>query len=476
LLSEALEFTLVAGRPREYFEAHYERDWFARLGIAGDHDYIAKFLAAGTTPNGVFGAKIHWHQFVHLRAKLGAQQTDARAYLDVLRATFPDLRFIFLTRRDKVLQGVSYYRAQRTDRWHSLQPEGHVASESSSSDVAFDFAEIDRWVTRYTEDERRWSRFFEAVDVEPIEVVYEDLVVSYSPTVRSILDDLKIAMPQGMDVGPPRLRKLGDRVSDEWADRYRTMKWAAPAIRPMAERCYFIATTPRTGGFLLAEALESTDLAGRPREYFDHGFKERWCDERGIVAEAEYFRSVAAAGTTPNGVFGAKVLWHQFEYLLDRLRRAAGAGTPNVELLRQAFPGLRYIFLTRRDKIRQAISYDRAIRSGIWWSVAEQGDVQSPGSLTAVPPPFDFAEIDYWVTRLTQFEAAWRRHFKRLGVVPFEVAYEDLADNYDAVAKDVLAHLDLSPHVAVAAPRLQKQADEVTEEWVDRYRQINEQT
>ena len=35
-----------------------------------------KFLAPGMTPNGVFGAKVHWHQFVHLTTKL---RSDSRA-------------------------------------------------------------------------------------------------------------------------------------------------------------------------------------------------------------------------------------------------------------------------------------------------------------------------------------------------------------------------------------------------------------
>ena len=141
------------------------------------------------------------------------------------------------------------------------------------------------------------------------------------------------------------------------------------------------------------------------------------------------------------------------------------------ELLRRAFPDLRYVFLTRRDKIRQAVSYDRAIRSGVWWSTAAtaKGNGQPQ-----VPPPFDFEQIDEWVTRLCQFESSWRRHFKRMGVVPFEIAYEDLVGAYESTVRAILLFLDLSfaNDVKVAAPRLQRQADEVTEEWVARYRRI----
>jgi LPS sulfotransferase NodH len=127
--------------------------------------------------------------------------------------------------------------------------------------------------------------------------------------------------------------------------------------------------------------------------------------------------------------------------------------------------------LTRRDKIRQAISYDRAIRSGHWWSIAATADGNGQPQ---VLPPFDFEQIDLWVMRLCQFESCWRRHFKRMGVVPFEIAYEDLVAGYDGTISAILGFLDLpfSKDLIVAPPRLERQADRITEEWVLRYRRI----
>jgi trehalose 2-sulfotransferase len=144
--------------------------------------------------------------------------------------------------------------------------------------------------------------------------------------------------------------------------------------------------------------------------------------------------------------------------------------------LRRTFPDLRYVFLTRKDKIRQAVSYDRAIRSGVWWSIPNEanrsGESPTPASVNA--PPFDFERIDEWVTRLTEFDANWRRHFKRTGIEVFEVAYEDLVESYESTVLTVLRYLDLpvSAGLQVAPPRLQKQADDVTEEWIRRYQEL----
>ena len=305
-------------------------------------------------------------------------------------------------------------------------------------------------------------------------MVYEEFLETYESTVLAILRNLDIPTPDGMDFTPPRLQKLGNELSEEWAGRYRALKWPPRPPRGTARLSYFICTTPRTGGFLLAEALESTGIAGRPREYFDRVFEQNWCESLAVASNAEYIEKALAAGTTPNGVFGAKVLWHQLEHLLEKLRLIQGNGLSDLELLRRTFPDLRYVFLTRKDKLRQAVSYDRAIRSGIWWSIPVNAGPPTSESPSVPAPPFTFETIDDWVIRLTEFESNWRRHFKRIGVEPFEVAYEDLSESYEPTVLAILRYLDLPLSEArkVAPPRLQKQADRVTEEWVQRYREV----
>jgi LPS sulfotransferase NodH len=476
LLSEALEFTSIAGRPREYFEPQYESDWFARLGIKDETECMEKFLAAGATSNGVFGAKVHWHQFGYLRDKLGLARGAFNGDLENLAQTFPGVKFIYLTRRDKVLQAISYVKAIQTDVWHSL-PLGVTGTDATRPPPPapiFDAKEIARWVARFTEDERRWQRYFDIAGIEPYEVVYEDFLESYDSTVRSILQYLGAANTHALNVVAPRLQKLGDETSYDWAGRYRALKRAPQPIRRTPRLSYFISTAPRTGGFLLAEALESTGIAGRPREYFDRAFQRDWHAKLAIESDADSFEKIFAAGTTPNSVFGAKVLWHQFEQLLAQLRLLQGTGLPHIERLNRVFPNLRYVLLTRRDKVRQAISYDRAIRSGVWWSVASPTETQESAS----PPEFVFENIDNWVTRLTEFDACWRRLFKRIGVSALELCYEDLADNCESSVRAVLQHLELPQWdvCPIAPPRLRIQSDAITEDWLERYRQIRQES
>jgi len=478
LLSEALEFTGIAGTPREYFEPAYEQDWFDRLGITADSEYIDKFLAAGATPNGVFGAKVIWHQLTHLKTRLRLIQGNGVSDLELLRRTFPDLRYVFLTRRDKVRQAVSYYKASQTDFWHWLEPDAIANRQipTPSPVPPFDLEQIDHWVNRFTQDEASWCRYFETLGLEPFEVVYEDFHPAYESTVRAVLRYLDIPIPSGMKIHPPRLQKLGDAVSEEWVHRYRELKRPARPVVDPARLSYFLSSTPRTGSFLLAEALQSTQIAGKPREYFDPNFEKQWLEELNITSDTEYFAKIRSAGTTPNGVWSAKVHWHQFVHLTTKLRLIQDHHLSDLELLRLTFADLRYVFLTRRDKVRQAVSYYKAIRTGVWWSIRPNlnGDRQTAESAPVPAPPFDFEQIDYWVTRLTYFESSWRRHFARLGVEPFEVVYEEFVGAYESTVLAILRYLDLpiSEGLKVAPPRLQKQADAVSEEWVQRYREL----
>ncbi len=482
LLAEALESTGIAGRPREFFDPTFEKEWLKELNITSDSEYLDKILWAGTTPNGVFGAKVHWHQFGHLSAKLRSIQGYNWPDLEMLRETFPGLRYIFLTRRDKVRQAVSYYRAIQTRVWWSIRPDAIEGAIPPGEPAPlppvppFDFEQIDHWVNRLAFFEWKWRRHFEKAGVKPFEVVYEDFIESYELNVRAILRHLELPQSEAARIAPPRLQKQADEISEEWVRRYHQLRRPGRIIRRPAFPSYFISCTPRTGSTLLSEALESTQVVGRPKEYFDPGFEEFWWRELGISADNEYLDKILSAGTTLNGVFGAKVHWNQFQHLLKKLRQLHNNAMADLELLRGVFPSLRYVFLTRRDKLRQAISYCRAIQTGVWRR--PRPDLRPNQEASEAPPipapEFDFEQIDHWVTRLTELESNWGRHFTKLGVEPFEVNYEEFVDAYEPTTYAVLGYLGtrINKGIKVAPPRTVKMADEVTEEWVARYRQL----
>ena len=148
-----------------------------------------------------------------------------------------------------------------------------------------------------------------------------------------------------------------------------------------------------------------------------------------------------------------------FAQLLRGIDGMAGRTIP--DLLERAFSGLRYIQITRQDKIRQAISLWKAVQTQAW--KREPGEDGPP----AVEPVFSFRAINYLVRMLTAHDASWDAYFLGLGEEPLKITYEELAESIDAVVRRVLSHLGIPApeQLEIRTPRLSVQADEVSERW-----------
>lgn len=260
---------------------------------------------------------------------------------------------------------------------------------------------------------------------------------------------------------------------------------------------YLVCATPRSGSTLLCHLLDQTGIAGHPEEYFEalrhsglprrpHEYFDR--ERHANIIERLAFREMPDSaprpnplwqpetyeryvdwaihqGMTPNGVFGAKLMWGYLGDFAALLRGIEGlAGLPVPDLLARVFPGLRYIQITRRDKFRQAISLWKAVQTQDWRQDRERRTA-SPAE-----PQFSFRAINYLVRQLTAHDASWDAYFLGLGEQPLKITYEDLAEDPEPVLRSVLAHLGIPApaSVTISAPRLQIQADELSEDWCRR--------
>jgi trehalose 2-sulfotransferase len=215
---------------------------------------------------------------------------------------------------------------------------------------------------------------------------------------------------------------------------------------------YMICSQQRSGSSLLAHMLANTLLAGVPHEYLRQDLIARLKAQWEIETYGEYLRELVARKTSPNGVFGVKVQWNQFALAVD--------GRNPTEL----FPNLSFIHLRREDRVRQAVSWVKAQQTGRWLAVGGR-DVGSP--------EFDRARIDKMIGRIERGEAAWERTFERHGITPYRLTYEEVAADPADKTREVLEFvgIDLPPDVRVEPPVLKRQADELSEEWVARYRE-----
>jgi LPS sulfotransferase NodH len=225
LLCEALKNTGLAGVPEEYFlnnkEGWEDGTWARQNGVKTRAHYLKLVFEKGMTPNGVFGTKVMWNYFQAMLSNL--QELPAYQGMDtpqIMTSVFPNLHYIWIVRRDKVRQAVSWAKAGQTGIYGWTKGETPIPS----LEPVFDFAFIDQLYHLVLEGEARWQKFFEACEVRPFQVVYEDLVEAYEPTALRILENLNIPYPRSLVFGERRLQKQADRLNEAWVEKYLEIK------------------------------------------------------------------------------------------------------------------------------------------------------------------------------------------------------------------------------------------------------------
>jgi trehalose 2-sulfotransferase len=171
----------------------------------------------------------------------------------------------------------------------------------------------------------------------------------------------------------------------------------------LPEVSYLVCASQRSGTELLCRGLAATGVAGCPKEYFlaedpaklpDWGFWEEGPFAAGhdVGDRESYLTLVYRLGSTPNGVFGAKIHWNNLRWALAKFSELARfAGLGRGAILHTAFPNLRVVDVTRRDRVRQAVSWARMAQDGMW--VAPVGQPEPPWPPPAGAPSYNYGLI-----------------------------------------------------------------------------------
>jgi LPS sulfotransferase NodH len=250
-------------------------------------------------------------------------------------------------------------------------------------------------------------------------------------------------------------------------------------------KSYVICTTQRSGSYLLSVGLGDTGVAGYPTERFPPSSQQspvgldqiEWITQPAAGVrydareDAEYVQQVIELGTSPNGVFGVKIHWFQFEDALRRLRAYTGRqGAAPAQILAAAFPNLAYIWLRRRDTVAQAVSWYRAIHSQ---QFVRYRDGSGGGAQDMPEPEFDFNKIRAFISTFRCSDNAWQKFFADHSIRPCIVTYEDFVCSYRSTMRSVLKFLAIEDsNVVIGEPRLEKMSGHASEDWARRYHEI----
>src|SRR4029079_7621853 len=173
-------------------------------------------------------------------------------------------------------------------------------------------------------------------------------------------------------------------------------------------RTYLLASVPRAGSKFFSHLLWRTGYLGAPLAYLNfepagpYGFAAA-----SPQLQHQLWRSVLRRRCSPNGVFGLKAFPPQLHDLQQK----------NPALLQEVIATMlpsdrprRVVYLRRRDRVAQAVSYARADLSGVWRKEQEnEGAAQldySDDALEAAERGIAFQE------------AAWEQMFQELRIEP----------------------------------------------------------
>jgi trehalose 2-sulfotransferase len=199
LLCEALSETSALGHPREYFHSTAMRVEGADNYPSDPELQINKVKTQGATSNGVYGVKVF------------------PSHLDSLNAfdwisPLPNLTYIHLERIDLLGQAISLVKASQTWQWRSVQ--------KAKWRPYYDELHIKTELVRIARAHARWRLFFARKQIEPLHLVYEDLVKNVDAAVHQIAGRMDVKLVTKLEKPIRLMQKQSDIISEEWRERF----------------------------------------------------------------------------------------------------------------------------------------------------------------------------------------------------------------------------------------------------------------
>lgn len=212
------------------------------------------------------------------------------------------------------------------------------------------------------------------------------------------------------------------------------------------------------GTIILSEGRSGTNWVGSLTDSTGVlGHSGEWVDAKNLkvkpqqLSRQQYIDAILENSKTDNNFFMLKMFprhlhWFEMTY-----------GTDLISDLQEDHE-VALIFLKRKDRTRQAISFSRAIQNKSWASFREKKRKEQ----------YDFPQICRCYIGIGKSYAFWQDYLemKRLSHVNF--AYEDLMPNPKPFVEAVAAHAGIS-NVECPPSKLAIQRDEITETWVKQF-------
>ncbi|MFQ3312859.1 MAG: LPS sulfotransferase NodH [Colwellia sp.] len=201
MLGHALHKTHAFGFPLEYANLSNLSEWKKKLNTESLQETIAELKKRRTSPNGVFGIKLHYS---HIK--------EFGGFENVLKC-FPDAYYILLSRENVLQQAVSLSIASQTGGWISGQ-------KLVSNDPKYDFNQIDESLRSIILDTSSWRYTLAANGCNYIEMDFDNVCNNLAVSLQSIASFVNCEIDQNKIPKEQVTKKQSNQRNIEWATQF----------------------------------------------------------------------------------------------------------------------------------------------------------------------------------------------------------------------------------------------------------------
>lgn len=236
-------------------------------------------------------------------------------------------------------------------------------------------------------------------------------------------------------------------------------------------KSYIIWMTQRNGSTLLCKALETLGFAGKPREWFlDYYDNPDLFKIYNCKTLDELQKKIWKKGSSENNIFGIKIgkVEPEFSIIINQIKnKISSIKTLNdIDVLNYLVPNCKHIFMTRRNKVRLAVSWWKAIQSDEWHRING-----AKKKIINIKDKYDFDAIKHLYIESSMREAGMQEFFTESNIIPMTIVYEDFIRDYKNTIKNILTFLaiDFKADLIIQKPYYEKLSDDLSEEWCNRF-------
>ena len=232
------------------------------------------------------------------------------------------------------------------------------------------------------------------------------------------------------------------------------------------ERSIIIAGVQRSGTSFLCDALQKLGNVGLPAEHFVKMVEPQWIENKEIEDIRNRIETAIQEGSTANGIFGLKIMWNTYCDFMKIVKQLPELKTiEDKQIFQSLFGNITYIWIRRRDKTRQAVSWAKAAQTGKF--SLREGNETTP----TIDLQFNFQFISNLYKLTEEGETGWASYFEAIKADVVKVYYEDLVNNVDQELALVMDHCQLDKNVSITTSDIifLRQSDTINEEWVERF-------